>query len=110
MLLAAAFPTLVQPPALQHVQSRLPASRAAVHATATVQPPAGKQQQQKKGGKKKEEGPYSSSVSLPITDFSQRAEAVTREPELQQFWREQRTYEKLVEVRASPHLCWVLWA
>ena len=41
------------------------------------------------------ESPYKSSVSLPLTDFSQRANAVTREPELQKFWDEEEIYEKL---------------
>ena len=39
------------------------------------------------------ESPYKSSVSLPLTDFSQRANAVTREPELQKFWDEEEIYE-----------------
>ena len=35
-------------------------------------------------------------MSLPITEFSQRAMAVTREPELQRFWeQEARIYEQL---------------
>jgi isoleucyl-tRNA synthetase len=50
----------------------------------------------KKGKKAEEEaGLYSNTVSLPETSFSQRAMAVTREPELQQFWKEQRVYEEL---------------
>ena len=83
---------LLQPPGLQRVQSRLSASR--VPHLQAAQAPAPKQQQPKK---KKVASRYSTSVSLPITEFSQRAEAVKREPELQQFWQEQRTYERLVE-------------
>jgi len=99
---------LLQPPGLL-VQSRLSASRVP-HLQAAQTPPEfkkkPKQQQQKKakaGGpavqpkKKKVASRYSTSVSLPITDFSQRAEATKREPELQQYWQEQRTYERLVE-------------
>ena len=99
---------LLQPPGLLRVQSRLSASR--VPHLQAAQTPAEfkkkpKQQQQKKkaGGpaqqpkKKKEVSRYSESVSLPITAFSQRAEATKREPQLQQFWQEQRTYERLVE-------------
>ena len=41
------------------------------------------------------DGPYRSSVLLPQTAFSQRANAVTREPELQRFWEEQRVYKQL---------------
>ena len=36
-------------------------------------------------------------MSLPETAFSQRANAVTREPELQQFWDELKVYEKLAD-------------
>ena len=72
---------LLQPPGLQRVQSRLSASR--VPHLQAAQAPAPKQQQPKK---KKVASRYSTSVSLPITEFSQRAEAVEREPELQQFW------------------------
>jgi isoleucyl-tRNA synthetase len=49
------------------------------------------------GGKKEDASPYRASVSLPVTDFSQRANSVTREPELQQFWAEERIYENLAE-------------
>ena len=50
----------------------------------------------KKGGKKdKDDSPYRPSVSLPDTAFSQRANAVKREPELQAFWESERIYEKL---------------
>ena len=58
-----------------------------------------KQQQKKGGGKKKKEddSPYRPSVSLPITDFSQRAMATKREPELQKFWEEEGIYKKLAE-------------
>ena len=45
----------------------------------------------------KEEAPslYSDTVSLPDTSFSQRANAVIREPELQKFWADERVYEGL---------------
>lgn len=48
-------------------------------------------------GKGKEASPYSDSVSLPKTPFSQRANAKVREPELQQFWEEARVFESLGE-------------
>lgn len=38
---------------------------------------------------------YKDTVNLPQTDFSMRANAVKREPELQTFWAENRIYEKL---------------
>ena len=50
-----------------------------------------------KGKKKEDDSPYRSSVSLPITEFSQRAMATKREPELQQFWEEQKVYERLAK-------------
>ncbi|MBE9043953.1 isoleucine--tRNA ligase [Pleurocapsales cyanobacterium LEGE 10410] len=38
---------------------------------------------------------YKETVNLPQTDFSMRANAVQREPELQQFWAENQIYEHL---------------
>ncbi len=38
---------------------------------------------------------YKDTVNLPQTDFSMRANAVKREPELQQFWAENHIYEQL---------------
>lgn len=48
-------------------------------------------------GKKKDgpDGPYRTSVLLPSTSFSQRANSVTREPELQKWWHDQAIYESL---------------
>jgi hypothetical protein len=41
-------------------------------------------------------GPYSATVKVPVTDFSMRANAVVREPEIQSYWAQQRVYESLV--------------
>ena len=38
---------------------------------------------------------YKDTVNLPKTDFSMRANAVKREPELQKFWADNQIYEKL---------------
>ena len=38
---------------------------------------------------------YKDTVNLPKTDFDMRANAVKREPEIQQFWAENKIYEKL---------------
>lgn len=46
---------------------------------------------------KKEENPYSATINLPITGFEMRANAVVREPELQEWWRTERVYERLCE-------------
>jgi hypothetical protein len=40
-------------------------------------------------------GIYKDTVNLPCTTFNMRANSVQREPELQAFWEEQRTYETL---------------
>ncbi len=57
----------------------------------------GQAKQQQQGRKKKQDdSPYSATVLLPKTDFSMRANAKTREPELQKWWREERVYEELV--------------
>lgn len=38
---------------------------------------------------------YKDTVNLPQTDFSMRANAVVREPEIQQFWIDEQIYHKL---------------
>lgn len=40
---------------------------------------------------------YKDTVNLPQTPFEMRANAITREPEIQQYWAEQRIYETLAE-------------
>jgi isoleucyl-tRNA synthetase len=42
-----------------------------------------------------ESGTYKNTINLPKTQFDMRANAVKREPELQQFWAEQQIYEQL---------------
>ncbi|MBP0020815.1 MAG: isoleucine--tRNA ligase [Cyanobacteria bacterium SBLK] len=42
-----------------------------------------------------EQQSYKETVHLPKTDFSMRANAVKREPELQQFWADEQIYETL---------------
>ncbi|EFJ46048.1 hypothetical protein VOLCADRAFT_93543 [Volvox carteri f. nagariensis] len=42
-------------------------------------------------------GPYSSTVRLPTTEFSLRANSPIREPQIQQYWEQHATYEALVE-------------
>jgi len=45
---------------------------------------------------------YRDTVLLPSTEFSQRANAVKREPELQKWWEEQGIYERLWERAPGP--------
>jgi len=47
------------------------------------------------GDEKKPVNPFASTILLPETGFSQRANAVVREPEIQKFWKEQDLYNKL---------------
>lgn len=42
-----------------------------------------------------ESGTYKNTVNLPKTNFDMRANAIKREPELQQFWAENQIYEHL---------------
>lgn len=42
-------------------------------------------------------GRYKDTVNLPQTSFEMRANAVKREPQLQQFWTEQQVYERLAQ-------------
>ena len=50
-----------------------------------------------KGGNKKPKNPFASTILLPETGFSQRANAIKREPEIQKFWKENEIYNKLSE-------------
>jgi isoleucyl-tRNA synthetase len=47
------------------------------------------------GAGKKPKNAYASTIRLPQTEFSQRANSNTREPQLQAFWKEYGLYEKL---------------
>jgi len=63
--------------------------------------------QQDGGKKKKQQQPpkaknaYASTILLPETEFSQRANAVKREPEIQSFWNDINLYEKLSQKAAD---------
>jgi isoleucyl-tRNA synthetase len=45
---------------------------------------------------------YKSTLNLPQTAFSMRANSGTREPEIQNFWKTQRIYEKNLAQRSGP--------
>ncbi|MEM6613022.1 MAG: isoleucine--tRNA ligase, partial [Cyanobacteria bacterium P01_C01_bin.72] len=49
---------------------------------------------------------YKDTVNLPQTEFNMRANAVVREPELQQFWAENQIYEQLSQ--NNPHESFIL--
>ncbi|KAL6754613.1 tRNA synthetases class I-domain-containing protein [Haematococcus lacustris] len=85
---------------------------AAATEAATGEKPQGKPPG-KKGGKrgkaKSDEGgeqgapsPYSSTISLPVTPFSLRANSVVREPQIQALWEQQQVYEKLLDSNPGP--------
>ena len=44
-----------------------------------------------------EQKSYKDTVNLPKTSFNMRANAVQREPELQQYWAEEKIYGKLAD-------------
>ena len=44
-----------------------------------------------------ETGKYKDTVNLPKTNFDMRANAIKREPEIQQFWAENNIYSQLAE-------------
>jgi len=46
-------------------------------------------------GKKREKNAYAGTILLPETQFSQRANAIVREPQLQTYWKDTGLYEKL---------------
>jgi isoleucyl-tRNA synthetase len=48
-------------------------------------------------GGKKPKNPFASTILLPQTEFSQRANAIKREPEIQKFWKDYDLYSKLSE-------------
>ncbi len=45
---------------------------------------------------------YKGTVNLPQTDFPMRANAVEREPQIQQFWGDRRVYERLSQENPGP--------
>ena len=47
------------------------------------------------GRKKKPKNIYAGTILLPVTDFNQRANAIKREPELQEYWSNTNLYTKL---------------
>lgn len=51
----------------------------------------------KGGGDNKPKNPFAATIILPETGFSQRANAIVREPEIQQFWKDSGLYNKLSE-------------
>ena len=53
------------------------------------------------GGKKRPKNPFAPTIILPETGFSQRANAIVREPEIQQFWKDYGLYDKLSETAAA---------
>lgn len=56
------------------------------------------------GGGGKEKAPknvYADTIILPQTDFNQRANAIIREPELQQYWSSTNLYSKLSKAAAA---------
>ena len=56
---------------------------------------------QARAKRKDDDNIYSDTVLLPQTDFSMRANAKTREPEIQKWWREKGVYEELVRSNRS---------
>jgi len=48
-------------------------------------------------GKAAEANKYGPTVSLPQTEFGMRANSVVREPEIQNFWEENKIYESILE-------------
>jgi len=56
----------------------------------------------KQGGKgKPPKNPYAETILLPETSFSQRANSIQREPELQAYWKETNLYDKLSQQNAQ---------
>ena len=71
-----------------------PARTLVVSADGAAAPKKGKG----KGRKgKKEENVYGHTVLLPKTTFEMRANSVTKEPAIQQFWSDERVYEQIAE-------------
>ncbi|VEU39823.1 unnamed protein product [Pseudo-nitzschia multistriata] len=53
------------------------------------------------GRKKRPKNPFASTIILPDTGFNQRANAVKREPEIQEFWKDYGLYDKLSETASA---------
>ncbi len=54
-------------------------------------------------------GVYSKTVNLPQTKFDMRANSVVREPQLQQFWQDNRIYEQLSRENPGVSTCCWCW-
>lgn len=76
-------------------RNRVPLAPTRAQPRVTVRAASSGQPQKRTGKAKPDAGPYSNTVNLPQTDFSQRANAVVREPELQALWKQDRVYERL---------------
>ena len=85
---ASLLPSPLAPTPLRPRSSTTPV---VLRAAASAPPTKGKG----KGRKEKEKSVYSDTVYLPDTPFSMRANAKTREPEIQAWWAEQGVYEAL---------------
>mmetsp|Transcript_17607 Transcript_17607/g.38130 ORF Transcript_17607/g.38130 Transcript_17607/m.38130 type:complete len:1084 (-) Transcript_17607:47-3298(-) len=82
--------------------SRSVASSSVLHAQQQQQKGKGKGGGGGGGGRKKPpKNIYADTILLPQTDFSQRANAVKREPELQEYWKSTDLYSKLSSDAAS---------
>lgn len=46
-------------------------------------------------------GPYSATVTTPVTDFNLRANSVVREPQIQDYWQQHQVYERLAANNAG---------
>ena len=51
--------------------------------------------------KQNEQNVWSETICLPATRFPMRAELAKREPEILNFWKENRVFQKLIESRKS---------
>lgn len=51
-------------------------------------------------------GPYSPTVTTPVTDFNLRANSVVREPQIQDYWAQQQVYEHLASSNAGVSSGW----
>lgn len=81
----------------QVIASAGPANGAPAKQAAPKGQGKGKKGRGKDADDESKSGPYSNTVFLPTTDFSLRANSIVREPQIQQWWEEQRIYEQLAE-------------
>uniref|UniRef100_A0A0G4HKH4 isoleucine--tRNA ligase n=1 Tax=Chromera velia CCMP2878 TaxID=1169474 RepID=A0A0G4HKH4_9ALVE len=78
-------------------EQRRPLLNAEAAETAPASCPSASKKKKDKDQPKEKENPYTTSITLPQTRFSQRANAVKKEPQILKYWENRQVYQKQKE-------------